>query len=175
MRVTIEHRDKTSGVLQNRKEYYIDCLVEFSEEERSIIHQRGLYKQGFIIRTSTPRPSTASFTSTIALQVLSPVAAIGGFIYGLVTNSSLGGWLALVGSGLFIYSLIRRRREDQRFANDEQMITYKKLLADPRFTINASSPFNAQVLDEELRANLAGMKYELTTSAELRTQQTFEL
>jgi hypothetical protein len=83
MRVTIEHREETSGLLRNHKEYYVDCRVEFSEEERSVIKERNLYRDGFTIRTSTPLPSKASFLGTIVMRLVSPFMTVGGLIYGM--------------------------------------------------------------------------------------------
>ena len=37
MRVTIEHRESVSGIRAAHKDCYIDCQVEFSEEEKAII------------------------------------------------------------------------------------------------------------------------------------------
>jgi hypothetical protein len=89
VRVTVEHRERTSGVLQNRKEYYIDCRVEFSEEERSIIKERDLYRNGFPIRTSTPLPGQASFVGTMIMRLVSPFMIVGGIIYGIAGGGGL--------------------------------------------------------------------------------------
>ena len=61
MRVTIEHREQTAGVIGSKKDCYVDCTVEFSEEERAIIKERDLYREGFTVRTSTPVPSSTAF------------------------------------------------------------------------------------------------------------------
>lgn len=57
MRVTIEHREATTGVLNSHKQSFVDCTVNFSEEERAIVKERDLYGQGFSVRTSTPLPT----------------------------------------------------------------------------------------------------------------------
>lgn len=57
MRVTIEHRETTTGITGNHKDCYIDCRVQFSEEEKAIIKARDLYRQGITVRTSTPLPT----------------------------------------------------------------------------------------------------------------------
>lgn len=64
MRVTIEHREATSGVLGKHTESYVDCTVQFSEEERAIVQARDLYREGFFVRTSTPLPSQGSTLGT---------------------------------------------------------------------------------------------------------------
>ena len=44
MRVTMEHREE-SGIVFDEKNYYVDTTVVFSEEERAIIKARGLAGQ----------------------------------------------------------------------------------------------------------------------------------
>jgi hypothetical protein len=175
MRVTIKHREETRGLLQNRREYYVDCQVEFSEEERSIIRERDLYKDGFAIRTSTPLPSHASFLSTIGMRLVSPFMVIGGIIYGIAGGGGLSGLLVFGGIGLFINSWLRMRREDKRFSTDEQFISVKQLLNDPTFTVYAFNPAAAKGLEEDVRENVAYLKHLITSSAEIRDKQTFEL
>ena len=63
MRVTIEHRETTTGMTGNHKDCYIDCQVEFSEEEKAIIKARDLYRQGFTVRTSTPLPTKRALSA----------------------------------------------------------------------------------------------------------------
>src|SRR5438132_2151850 len=45
MRVTIEHREHAAGVTGMTRNHYVDCTVEFSEEEKPIVGQRGLSKE----------------------------------------------------------------------------------------------------------------------------------
>ena len=179
MRVSIKHREETSGVLQNQKQCYLDCQVEFSEEERSIIKERDLYRDGFTVRTSTPVRTMASFGSTIFMRLASPFIAIGGLVYGIVGSGPLaeplGTLLIFGGIGLFIYSWFRRRREDKRLANDEQFVTIKQLLSNPIFTVHAWNAHAAKGVEEELREHLASLKSLIKGSAELRAKQTFEL
>ena len=47
MRVTIEHREQASGVTGKHKDCYVDCKVEFNEEERAIVKARDLWTEGF--------------------------------------------------------------------------------------------------------------------------------
>jgi hypothetical protein len=175
VRVTVEHREKTSGVLQNRKEYYIDCRVEFSEEERSIIKERDLYRNGFPIRTSTPLPGHASFVGTMIMRLVSPFMIVGGIIYGIAGGGGLSGLLVFGGIGLFIASWIREHRRDQRLATDEQFVTINRLLDNPTFTVYAGNPAAAKGLEEDVRENVTYLKQLIKSSAELRNKQTFEL
>src|SRR5437899_11055978 len=86
MRVTIEHREATTGIVRNHKDCYVDCKVEFSEEERAIIKARDLYGEGFTVRTSTPLPTKTAFFGTNIMRVIGRFMMIGGFFYGMIVE-----------------------------------------------------------------------------------------
>jgi hypothetical protein len=173
MRVTIEHREESTGVIKDHKDCFVDCKVEFSEEERAIIKERDLYREGFTVRTSTPLPTKTQFFSTNIMRVVGRVLMIGGLIAGIAGSNF--GFLFLVGAGLEIYSWLRKRREDKRFENDEQTITIKQLLSKPTFTVHAWNAGYAKTIEEDIRGHLVGLKNLLSSSAQLGTKQTFEL
>jgi hypothetical protein len=181
MRVTIEHREQTSGALANHKDSYIDCRVEFNEEERAIVKARDLYREGFSIRTSTPLPSKTQFFGTNVMRAGGFILAIIGimrWIYeGLAHTPTVhvGGLMALLGAVLFIWGSLRTRKEDKRFESSEQEITVKQLLGNPSFTVHAWNPAAAKGIEETIRENLAALKSLIQNSAELQTKQTFEL
>jgi hypothetical protein len=175
MRVTIEHREQTTGLVQNHTQSYIDCTVDFSEEERAIIKARDLYREGFIVRTSTPLPSGSSVLGTGLLRGLGPLMIVGGFIWGLAGGGSAAGLILFAGIGFVIYGWFRSRKEDKRFESDEQHITVKQLLDKPTFTVHAWNPAAAKNLDEDIRQNLAALKNVIQNSAEIQAKQTFEL
>lgn len=175
MRVTIEHREATGGVMQNRKQSYIDCMVQFSEEERAIVQARDLYREGFIVRTSTPLPSQSSVLGTGLMRGLGPFMIVGAFIWGLAGGGNLAGLVLFAGIGFVIYGWLRSRKEDKRFESDEQPITVKQLLNNPSFTVHAWNPAAAKQLDEEIRGDLAALKNVIQNSAQIPAKQTFEL
>jgi hypothetical protein len=181
MRVTIEHREETAGVIQNHKESYVDCTVNFSEEERAIIAARDLYREGFSVRTSTPLPTTTQFVSTGIMRVVGRLMIIGGFLYGMFVeglarvNSNFGVPILFIGIGLEIYGWLRTRKEDRRFEADEQQITIKQLLTKPTFTVHAWNPAAAKGLEEDIRENLVALKSLIQNSAQIQAKQTFEL
>ena|ERR1051326_2369729 len=173
MRVTIEHREATSGALGNRKESYVDCTVHFSEEERAIVKERDLYREGFVVRTSTPLPTKTQFFSTNIMRVIGRFLMIAGVILGIAGTNF--GFLFFVGAGLEIYGFIRTRKEDKRFESDEQEITVKQLLNNPTFTVHAWNPAAAKGIEEEIREHLTALKAIIANSAEIKAKQTFEL
>lgn len=175
MRVTIEHREVATGVLGNHKDSYIDCTVNFSEEERAIIKERDLYGQGFSVRTSTPLPPKTSMLGTGLMRIAGPVMMIGGVVWGLAGGGTPTGLLFFAGLGFTIYGWLRSRREDKRFETSEQEITLKQLLNHPTFTVHGWNPASAKGLEETIRDNLVGLKNLIQNSAQLQAKQTFEL
>jgi hypothetical protein len=181
MRVTIEHREKTTGVIGSHKDCYVDCTVEFSEEERSIIKERDLYRDGFTVRTSTPIPTKTAFWSTNVMRLAGYCMIIGGFVYGMFVeglarvNTNFGGPILFIGIALTIYGWVRSRREDKRFENHEQTITIKHLLSNPTFTVHAWNAGIAKGIEEEVHGELVTLKNLIKASAELQAKQTFEL
>ena len=173
MRVTIEHREEASGPLQNHKDCYVDCTVEFSQEERAIIQQRDLLGESFDIRTSTPLPTKTEFFSTNIMRIIGRFLMIGGFIAGVAGTN--WGFLFFVGIGLEVYGWMRTRNEDKRFESSEQTITIKQLLSQPRFTVHAGNAGYAKGIDDEIREHLVVMKSLIQNSATLNKKQTFDL
>lgn len=69
MRVTIEHKEKTTGLVFKKTHYEVHTTVVFSELERQVIEQRALQKRIIMERIpSTAKPSDDPnwFTLTIA-------------------------------------------------------------------------------------------------------------
>lgn len=175
MRVTIEHRQEAAGVVPKQKESYVDCTVEFSEEERAIIKARDLYREGFTIRTSTPLPTVEAVLGTGAMRWAGPIMIVGGFIFGLAGGGNVAGVILIAGIASTVYGWLRSRREEKRFETDEQQITIRQLLSKPTFTVHAWNPAAAKTLEGEIRHNLVRLKDVIQNSAEMHAKQTFEL
>ncbi len=181
MRVTIEHREATSGVLGKHIKSYVDCTVQFSEEERAIIEARDLYREGFVVRTSTPLPSQVSTLGTGLMRGFGPLMIVGGLLYGMFVeglahvNTNFGAPILFLGIGLTVFGFFRSRKEDKRFETDEQEITVKKLLNAPTFTVHAWNPAAAKGIEDDIRENLVSLKNVIKNSAQIQAKQTFEL
>ena len=181
MRVTIEHREATTGVLNSHKQSFVDCTVNFSEEERAIVKERDLYGQGFSVRTSTPLPTQTAAFGTGIMRVAGRLMIIGGFLYGMIIEglghapTNFGAPILFIGIGLEIWGWMRSRKEDKRFEEDEQYITIKKLLNTPTFTVHAWNPAAAKGIEEQIREHLVSLKDIIKNSAQIQAKQTFEL
>ncbi len=175
MRVTIEHREVVSGALSNHKDCYVDCTVQFSEEERAIVKERDLYSEGFSVRASTPLPSTGSTVGTGLMRGFGPLMIVVGFIWGLAGGGTGAGLLCFAGIGFIVFGWFRSRKEDKRFESSNQYVTIKQLLNKPTFTVHAWNPAAAKGIEDDIRQNLVGLKNLMQNSAQLQAKQTFEL
>lgn len=180
MRVTIEHREQPSGMLGNHTECYIDCNVEFSEEERAIVKARNLYREGFMIRASTPQVTRVGFWGSGLMRIAGRVLIVVGILRALYEGfghvpTNYGVPLFVLGIVLEVWGFVRQRRANKRMDNPDQEISIKQLLSNPRFTVHTMNAAVSKVFEDEIRENLTGLKNLIQNSADLRTKQTFEL
>jgi hypothetical protein len=174
MRITLEHREETSGLTAGHKDTYVDCTVLFSEEEKAIIQQRDLYGQSFYVDAATKLDSPASFVGSGLLRIIGIVMAIAGVITG-IAGSALGGPLFFGGAGIGAWGWLRGRKQDKRVENPQQAVSIKSLLSNPKFTVHAGTAASAKVVDDEIQDGLKRFKAVIAQSAELKEKQTFEL
>lgn len=180
MRVTIEHREEAGGVAGNRRSYFVDCAVTFSEEERAIIKARDLSKHNFTLPAATPLPTKTEFYGYPVLRTAGRLMIAVGFFWGIFTAfqkdaSSLPGPMLFAGIGIEIFGWLKTRKVDRRLDIDDQRVTLGKLMSDGRFTVYAVDPAAAKGVEEQIRAALAGIKQLIQGSAEISSRQTFEL
>src|SRR3990167_9638207 len=124
MLVTIEHREQAAGVTGAKRQYFVDCTVEFSEEERAIIKARDLYSHFLLLGRATPPESGGHFAGTLAMRGLGPLVILAGVVLGIVsafTNSSgdLAGFLFFGGIIMSIVGFFRDRKVDKAGAGQE--------------------------------------------------------
>ena len=81
MRVNLSTR-QMDGILPWRKQFFVDCTVLFSEEEKAIIHTRGLGQHYFQVGPETPPASNSLRIGSILLQVFSPLLWLTGCVTG---------------------------------------------------------------------------------------------
>jgi hypothetical protein len=180
VRVTLSTR-QVDGILPWKKSYFVDCTVLFSEEEKAIIHERGLGEHYFPVGPETPPPSNSLRTGSILLQVFSPliwltgcVAGCGMAIAGSPRADGFTGFMFLAAVAMYLTGFGMRRHV--KAANrPQQAISLGRLLGNPRFSIYAFDNAAAKAIDSELRGILANIKAGLVENARIAEPETFEL
>jgi len=173
MRVTIEHREEGAGLSGSKKHYFVDCAIDFSEEEKAIIKSRGLYDHHFTIDGAEPPRTTGNFIGAGALKGFAPIIGLGGFIWGVFGGGSLAGLLVFGAIGMYIAGFFMDRKPVGEALS--QTINVRRLINNPRFTVFAPDPAYAKGLEGQIREDLTNLKTLITESAEVRAKQTFEL
>ena len=183
MRVTIEHRETTAGVLGKHKDCYVDCRVEFNEEENAIIkaarslqprhydpgatppadQKRAIVGTGMHARRRPPHDDRRPYLRAVCRLRRHPDRT-------MAHCCSLSASVSKSAAGM------RHRTEDKRFEVREQQITVKQLLDESalhRPHLRPRPPPKASKM--QIRENLSDLKNLIANSAELRAKQTFEL
>jgi hypothetical protein len=182
VRVTIGHREETAGIGGQKRNYFVDCEVLFSEEEQAIIRNRGLSDNYIVAESATPTgsgipdytlPNTALRTLARLCVVATPILFV---IAGTTGNGGLGFFslaLPFIAFGIFVFRKVGERKSNESFA--KQNISVHQLLLHPHFTVYAPNPVLARSYDDDIRDQLSTLKNLMVASADIRTKETFEL
>jgi hypothetical protein len=179
MRVTIEHRQKTTG-LGGTQSQFVKCAVLFSEEEKAIIGVRGLKDHVVVLDPPSPPPSYREWMTAGILLGFSPMAGMIGL--GLLLSSIfLGGKSAVFGGFLLFGSpiawaigFLMDRSMDSRFTHPKQHISIRSMLSGP-FTVYSPDPAYSNLVVEQIRERLTILKHTISGSSEIRPKETYEL
>jgi hypothetical protein len=175
MRVTISHREESAGVSGNKRNYFVDAEILFSEEEKSIIQARALYQHNFSVGPAVPPRTRGHFVGAGLLRAAYRLIIVAGFVLAIAYSGGLGGFLVFIGIAMGVTGFIMDRRGSIEDPDPPQTITIRRLLDSPRISIYALDPADAKAADDLLRQSLSGIKGLLEQSAEIRIKETFEL
>ena len=182
MRVTFKHREETAGITGSNKNHFVDCAVEFGEEEKAIIAARDLKDTNFTVPSGSPLPTQSAFLASGILNSIGRFGVMFGILFGIISSFTNSTGLSAVASLLFfgggllwIGAAIAGRSQNKAIDNPEQTITLGKLLAHGQFTCLAANPAYAKSLEADIKEHLTNVKAILKDSAELQKESTFEL
>jgi hypothetical protein len=154
MRVSIEHKEETKGLIKKTHAYFVTVTFQFSEAERAIINARGLQEQPIDI---SPGVLASAVVGGIP-NTLKLVGMIGMIVGFFATFFSIQyGWLAIfffVGVGLLLYGIYLERKWTK---GEEETLCIKDFLAAP-VVIHAFGPLDAKLVDDHIRTSLAAIK-----------------
>jgi hypothetical protein len=179
MRVVIEHRQQVTG-LGSKISQFVDCTVQFSEEEKAIINTRWLVDHIIVLDPPSPPPTYREYMTAGILQGFAPFFTIIGL--GLLVSSIFNrgqfaelGWLLLFGSPIgWAVGFLMDRSMDIRFTHPKQHVSIRSMLAAP-FTVFSPDPAYSDLVVDQIRERLTFLKLVISGSAEPRQRQTYEL
>jgi hypothetical protein len=164
MRVTIDHRQQTTG-LGSTQSQFVECTVQFSEEEKAIIGVRGLFDHLIVLDNPRPPPSYREYMTAGILLAFTPLIGLVGFFIlvfaianSIFSGGQSGGGYAFLGGVLFLgaplgwaVGFLMDRAMNHRFTHPKQSITIREMLLRP-FTVHSPDP----AYSETHRAMAAG-------------------
>lgn len=183
MRVTMEHREEIAGIRRDRINYFVDCTVQFSEEEKAIVRIRKLEHQFFSV--GPPNPDLL-LSEILKLDIVRGIAKLSYFTaipYGII--GFLNGWrssgdiatLMLLGGIIvdiagFFFLLLQKNKSKK--ATNEQNISIQKLLEGP-FSVYAPNIPAVEEIEQDITNNLRAIKNLLTGSLEQPSRRSVTL
>lgn len=177
MRAFVEHRGRY-GLFGFGPRYTLYLALEFSNEERAIIHERALQNYVFdlspgYLATSESRFSPEALSAMTLGGIILLLAGL--VLVFLAAAASAFGPFALLalfgGVALFWYAQFAKRREQAAFT---KQLTLGQLLDHPDISIQTINPALSTTLDENIRDRIARLKLFLTDTQTLSSVRTFE-
>jgi len=181
MRLNTDYREQTTGTLKGTKQYFLVCRVEFSEEERSVVQERGMYDASVEVPSNTPPPTRSGDIYAMLMRIggaiLMPIGLVVSCATELAHQSGSGPafMLFLLGVGLFVAGKLKDREANQREANPTQTISIRRLLTNPEFVVHAPDLQVAKVYEDLVRQELGGLAEHIRASTAVPEKTTYEL
>jgi hypothetical protein len=178
VRVWLKTR-QVDGLVPSKKHFFVDCTVLFSEEEKAIIHARGLGQHYFQIGSNVPPPATWLRPLAALLKAASPLVFLAGCVAG-IGMSIAGRGDAVMGFTFFaalgmLLGGIALNRHASVAEKPAQTITLGALINNPRFSVHAVDNATAKAVDLDVRAILEQVKSGLLANAQIEPAEVFEL
>jgi hypothetical protein len=187
MRATIEHQQRTTG-LGGTQSQFVECVVQFSEEELAIIRARGLGKHLIVLDHPRPSPSYREYMTAGVLQAFAPLFAFTGFM--ILVSATVGSLLpggrtfegyAALGAFLFFgapigwaVGYLMDRAINHRLTHPKQFITIRDMQLEP-FTVHSPDPAYSDVIVDQIKEQLTILRTIIMGSAEIRQKQIVEI
>ena len=183
MKLTVAYREKPAGGFSGTKHHFVAFHVEFSNEERAIIQERGLYDQFVSVPSDIPPPTRSGDFLAMIMRLIGIILVPLGALFALLAHlkpqeASAGGpgWTMLIaGVVLFTIGKIKDVRANKRETSPDQNLTYRRLLTTPDFTVYADSLLEAQGFEASVRETLAATAQSIRQSSAVREQTSYEL
>jgi len=176
MKLTVAYRDTPAGGFSGTKHHFVAFHVVFSNEERAIIQERGLYQQSISVPSDTPPPTRSGDFLAFLLRLAGIIFVPLGLFISMVSRSGdFAGLLIIGGIALFTVGKIKDVKAIKRVTNPEQQLTFRRLLANPDFVVFAETLAEAKGMEVEVRESLSAVAQTLRDSTTVPEQTSYEL
>ena len=184
MKLSTEYREESVGTLKGTKDHYLVCHVEFSEEERAIVQERGLYDLSVTVPTDKSLPTRTTAVgfrlAKVAGMILTPLGLLFSCAQ-FVSPAKMEGaggtplLMLIIGVGLFTFGKYREMQALKVEANPDQMLTIAGLITNSDFLVHAYTPSQAREYEEAVRGAFGDLVQTIRASAPVSEKNTYEL
>jgi hypothetical protein len=184
MQLKTEYREQSAGTLTGSKRHYIFCNVTFSNEERAVIDERGLYDLYVIVPSDTPPPAATHGFFSLLLKgagiLLIPLGLLFSCVQYLRPDKMAGAgpWPFLwfcAGVTLFVTGMWKQSKGRHRLLNPNQPLTIRRLLANPEFIALYETLDLARKGETEIRDAFAALVQRIRGNIVVPEQHVHEL
>jgi hypothetical protein len=182
MKLTADYREQAVGTLKGSKEYYLVGTVEFTNEERTVAQERGLYDIYVDAPAATAPPTRAgdflSWIMYVGGVILTPIGLLYSCVGSLAGSNSagpLGFLLFFVGLALVVVGKLRDRAATKRYENPDQKLSLRRLMDNPHFECHAFTLDEARGFEQEVREALSYLAKRLRDNIVVPEKTSYEL
>jgi hypothetical protein len=184
MKLSTDYREEAGATFKGTKDHYLVCHVEFSEEERAIVQERGLYDQFVLVPSDAPPPTRVgdfkSMLMRVAGIILAPLGLLSCCVQFVKPAAMAGAGLTpaimlIAGVALFTIGKWKDIQANRREANPDQTLTIRSLLTNPDFVVHAHTPSEAREYEETVREAFGDLAQTIRKSAPVSEKNTYEL
>jgi hypothetical protein len=187
MQLTINYREDATSF--EHKDFFLICDVSFSNEERAVAGERGMWDTVTVLPPAERPPGEFSYWfSDFGTRVMR-FCGIAALLLGLMFSCMAGiadkigrndpppAWLTIsmlfVGGLLIFMSFAREKRLDQR--GSHQRLTVRQLATEKKFQVHALTLQQAKEYELQVRETLKALADSLRSSRAIPEVNTYEL
>jgi hypothetical protein len=173
MRVTFE-------LQKDGKNFVLLSTVEFSEEEKAVIQQRGLSEKRLAFGNRSPVGSgiQEGGISSASMQLFARILVLVGFItipFSVIRMlPELFPFIFFIGA-FVVYRLRKVGEHRNTVSYETRLVTLGKLIANPTVRSYTTDPSASKALEENIRNQLTVLKEVITDSVTIPAKQTYEI
>jgi hypothetical protein len=168
MRVTIDHREAISAF--GRKQFFVDCTVQFSEAERAVIRNRQLGDHNIAVDHDIPWfRSIRGYIAVLIVLRLTFILSLVAILPTLVIPSLLGmsgGWWIIVAMVCGASYFYRKHLERQfKKSAEKRHISLSQMMKRSKFTVYAPDAYLASEAEKSILTQISDLKNRMVAIA----------